>query len=126
MLQKVVYHYCFSSSSPATSPCSFYSSSFSFVVVVVQLLSHVQLFEIPWTAARQASLSFNVSRSLLKLMSIESIMPSNLSSSVIPFSFCLQSFPALGSFQMSQFFTPGGQSIEVSTSASVLAMNIQD
>ena len=76
MLQKVVYHYCFSSSSPATSPCSFYSSSFSFVVVV-QLLSHVQLFETPWTAACQASLSFTVSQSLFKLMSIELMMPYN-------------------------------------------------
>ena len=49
-----------------------------------------------------------------------------ISSSVIPFSFCLQSFTASGSFPMSQFFAPGGQSIEVSASASVLAMNIQD
>ena len=49
-----------------------------------------------------------------------------ISSSVIPFSSCLQSFPASGSFQMSQFFTSGGQCIEVSASASVLPMNIQD
>ena len=49
-----------------------------------------------------------------------------ISSSVIPFSYCLQSFPASGSFQMSQFFTSGGQSIGVSASASVLPMNIQD
>ena len=49
-----------------------------------------------------------------------------ISSSVIPFSSRLQSFPALGSFQMSQFFTLGGQSIGVSASASVLPMNIQD
>ena len=48
-----------------------------------------------------------------------------ISSSVVPF-FCLQSFPVSGSFQMSQFFTSGGQSIEVSASASVLPMNIQD
>ena len=48
-----------------------------------------------------------------------------ISSSVVPFS-CLQSFPALGSFQMSQFFTSGGQSIGVSASASVLLMNIQN
>ena len=45
--------------------------------VVVQSLSHVQLFSSPWTAAHQASLSFTVSQSLLKLMSIESVMPSN-------------------------------------------------
>ena len=49
-----------------------------------------------------------------------------ISSSVIPFSSCLQSFPALGSFQMSQFFASGGQSIGVPASASVLAMNNQD
>ena len=48
-----------------------------------------------------------------------------ISSSVIPFSSRLQSFPASGSFQMSQFFTSGGQSIGVSASASVLPMNIQ-
>ena len=49
-----------------------------------------------------------------------------ISSSVVPFSSCLQSFPESGSFQMSQFFTSGGQSTGVSTSASVLPMNIQD
>ena len=43
----------------------------------VQLLSHVQLFVTPWTAARQASLSITKSRNLLRLMSIESVMPSN-------------------------------------------------
>ena len=48
-----------------------------------------------------------------------------ISSSVVPFS-CLQSFPASGSFQMSRFFTSGGQSIGVSASASALPMNIQD
>ena len=45
--------------------------------IVVQLLSHVQIFTTPWTAALQASLSFIVSQSILKLMSIESMMPSN-------------------------------------------------
>ena len=49
-----------------------------------------------------------------------------ISSSVVPISSCLQSFPASGSFQMSQFFASGGQSIGVSASASVLPMNIQD
>ena len=49
-----------------------------------------------------------------------------ISSSVIPFSSHLQSFPASGSFQMSQFFPSGGQSIRASASASVLPMNIQD
>ena len=49
-----------------------------------------------------------------------------ISSSVVPFSSCLQSFPASGSFLMSQFFPSGGQSIGASALASVLPMNIQD
>ena len=49
-----------------------------------------------------------------------------ISSSVIPFSSCLHSFPASGSFPVSQFFTSGGQSIGISASASVLPMNTQD
>ena len=53
---------------------SFYLEQF---LVVVQLLSHVHHFVAPWTAACQASLSFTISQSLLKLMSIESVMPSN-------------------------------------------------
>ena len=94
--------------------------------VQFKLLSRVQLFVTPWTAARQVSLSITNSQSFLKLMSIESMMPSSISSSVIPFSSCLQSFPASGSFPVSQFFTSGGQSIGVSASASILPMNIQD
>ena len=50
----------------------------------------------------------------------------NISSSVVPFSSCLQSFPASGSFQMSQFFASGGQKIGVEASTSVLPVNIQD
>ena len=96
------------------------------IVAVVLLLSHVRLFATPWTAAHQASLSITNSQSLLKFMSIESVMPSNHLSSVIPFSSRLQSFPASGSFQMSQFFASGGQSIGVSASTSILPMNIQD
>ena len=49
-----------------------------------------------------------------------------ISSSVVPFSSCFRSLPALGSFPMSEFFSSGGQSIGVSASASVLPMNIQD
>ena len=73
----------------------------------------------------QASLFITNSQSLPKLMCIESVMPSTISSSVIPFS-CPQSFPASGSFPMSQFFASGGQSIGVSASASVLPKNTQD
>ena len=92
----------------------------------VQSLTHVQLFATPWTAAHQASLSITNSRSLLKLMSIESVMPPNHLILVIPFSSCLQSFPASGYFPVSLFFASGGQSIGVSASASVRPMNIQD
>ena len=91
----------------------------------VQSLSAVRLFVTPWTAALQASLSITDSQSLLKLMSIESAMPSTISSSV-PFSSCSQSFPAPGSFQMSQLLASGCQSIGVSASKSVLPMNTQD
>ena len=91
----------------------------------VQLLSRVRFFVTPWTAACQASLSVTNSWSLLKLMSIELVMPPTISSSVVPFSSCLQSFPASGSFPKSQF-SSGGQSIGASASASVLPMSIQD
>ena len=62
---------------------------------------------------------------LLKLMSVESVMPSNHLILCQPLSFCLQSFPASGSFLMSRLLASGGQSIGVSASASVLQMNIQ-
>ena len=88
----------------------------------VQSLSRVQLFANPWTTACQASLSITNSQSLLKLMSIESVMPSN---HLILYSSCLQSFPASRSFQVSQFLTSGSQSIGTSVSPSVLPMNIQ-
>ena len=91
----------------------------------VQSLSHVWLFETPWTAACQVSLSITNSWSLPKLLSIDLVMPSNhlilcrplLLASIIS---------STGSFPMSQLFASGGQSIGVSPSASVLPMNIQD
>ena len=86
----------------------------------------VWLFAIPWTAARQAFLSFTISQSLFKLMSIESVMPFKYPSLSPPFFTCQKSFPASGSFPMSQLFTSGGQSIGASGSASILPMNIQD
>jgi len=89
------------------------------------LLRPVQLFATPWTAACQASLSFTISWSLLKFMSIESVKLSNHLILCFPFSFCLQSFPASVSFQMSQLFTSGSQSIGASASASVFPINIQ-
>ena len=116
-------------------PCPFHvaaalplpdSLSSSVPVVVVQLLSHIQFFAIPWTAAHQASLFFTNSWSSHKLMSMESEMPSNhliLCNPLLPQS---PIFPASGSFQMSWLFASGGQSIGASASTSVLPMNIQD
>ena len=92
----------------------------------VQSRSHGRFFATPRTAACQASLSTTSSQSLLKLMSIESVMPSTISFCVGPLSSCFQSFPASESFQMSQFFTLSGESIGSLALASVLPMNIQD
>ena len=92
----------------------------------VQSLCCVWLFVTPWIAARQASLSITNSRSLLKPMSIELGCHPTISSSVISFSSCPQSFPASGSFPMSQLFAWGGWNTGVSASTSVLPMNDQD
>ena len=76
-----------------------------------------------------STLGFPVHHQLLELTQThvhrvsDAIQPSH---PVIPFSSCLQSFPASGSFPMSQFFAAGGQSIGISASASVLPTNIQD
>ena len=96
-----------------------------FLICSVQSLSCVRLFVTPWTAACQASLSIINSQNLLKFMSIESVMPSNhlILSSPSPPTFSLSQHQ---SFQMSQFFASGGQSIGLSASASVPPMNIQD
>ena len=71
------------------------------VTVAVQSLSHVQLFVTPWITAHQAPLSSNISQSLLKLMSTESMMLSNHLILCHSLLFCFQSFPASGSFPMS-------------------------
>ena len=88
-------------------------------------VSHVPLFGTPWTVAHQAFLSFTISWSLLKLMSIELVMPSN---HLILFRSLLllpSIFPSIRVFPMSRLFASGGQSTGVSTSASVLPMNVQ-
>ena len=79
----------------------------------------------PWTASHQSSLSFTKSRSLHKLMSIESVMLSNKLFPCHPIHFCLQSFPASGSFPISQHYASSDQSIKASASAPVLQMSIQ-
>ena len=94
-------------------------------LLVVQSLSTVWLLETTRTTVHQASLSFTISGSSLKLMSIELVMSSNHCVLCFPFSSCLQSFPASGSFPTTQLFASGGQRIGNSTSASVHLMNIQ-
>ena len=96
------------------------------IISSVQLLSHVQLFVTSWTEGCQVYLSITNSRSLLKLRSIESVMASNHLILCHPLILLPSIFNSIRVFSMSQFFTPGGQSIGVSASASVPPMNIQD
>ena len=91
--------------------------------VVVQSLSRVRLFATPWTAAHQVSLSFTISRVCSNSNPLSRWWCPIISSSVIPFSSCPQSYPAWVSFPMSWLFASGDQS--VGASASVLPMNIQ-
>ena len=80
----------------------------SIVAVLVQWLSHVRLFATPWTAACQGSLSFSISWSLLRLMSIESVMPSNHLILCRPLLLLPSTFPSIRVFPMSRLFTSGG------------------
>ena len=96
------------------------------LAVAVQSLSRVRLFETPWPAACQASQTFTISQSLLKLMSIESVMPSSHLILCRPLILLPQSLPASGSFPMGQLFASGGPSTGVSASTSLLPMNTQD
>ena len=91
----------------------------------VQSLSRVQLFVTPLPHTRLPCPSPNP-RTYSNSCPLSRWCHLTISSSVIPFSSCLQSFPASGSFPVSQFFTSGEQSIGVSASASVLPMNVQD
>ena len=92
----------------------------------VQLLSHVQLFATQWTAARQASLSITNSRSLPKLMSIESVTPSNHLILCRPLLLLPSIFPSIRVFSNESVLHFRWPSLVVSVSASVLPMNIQD
>ena len=80
----------------------------------------------PWITASQASLSITNSQSLLKLMPIESVMPSSHLILCHPLLLLPQALQATGSFPMSQLFAWGGQSIGVSASVSALPINTQD
>ena len=101
-------------------------SSREFHFSSVQLLSRVQIFTTPWIAACQDSLSITNSRSLPKLMPIESVMPSSNLFLCRPLLLLPPFLPASGSFPMSWLFAWGGQSIGASASASILPVNTQD
>ena len=88
--------------------------------------THSCLFVTPRTAVCQASLSITNSQSLLKLMCMESLMPSNHLILYHPLLLLPSIFPSIRSFPMSCLFSSGGQSIGLSASASVLPKNIQD
>ena len=96
-------------------------------LISVQSLSHVWLFATTWTVAHQASLPITNYWSMLKLMSIESVMPSNHLILCHPLLLLPSIFPRIRVFfPVSHLFTSHGQNIGVSTSASVLSMTIQD
>ena len=94
--------------------------------IVFQLLSCVQLFMTLWTILHQASLPSPSPRACSNSCPSSWWCHPTISSSVVPFSSCLQFLPASGSFLLSQLFASGGQSIGASASASVLPMNIQN
>ena len=92
----------------------------------VQSLSRVWLFVTPWTAARRLPCPSPTPRAYSNSCPSSQWCYPTISSSVVFFSSCVQSFPASGSFPVSQFFASGGQIIGVSASTSVLPTNIQD
>ena len=92
----------------------------------VQLLSRVRLFATPWMQHTRPPCPSPTARVYSNSCPLSQWCHPTISSSVIAFSSCPQSFPASGFFQMSQFFASGGQNIGVSASASVLPMTIQD
>jgi len=96
-------------------------------LIVVQLLNHVQLFVTPWTAAHKASLSFTISWSLLKLMSIESVMPSNRLILCHPLPFLASVFPSIRVFsnESALHIRSPKYLAGASATSSVLPMNIQ-
>ena len=117
----------------SVSPFNEYSELISFRIdwfdlttLSVQSFSHVSLFATSWTSGLQASLLSPTPRPCSNLCPLNRWCLPTISSSVVPFSSCLLSFPASASFQISRFFASGGQSNGVSASVSVLPMSIQD
>ena len=106
-------------------PCSEWYSPTTVSCVVIQLPSRVRLFVTPWTAHAKflcPSVSLGVCSDSRPLSQWCYLI---ISSSAVPFSFCLQSFPTSGSFLVRWLLALGGQSIGASASATVFSMNIQ-
>ena len=113
------------------SPCSCKESDMTeqLTLFMLLLLSHSVMshsLQHPWTAACQASLSITNSWSLLRLMSIKSVMPSNHLILCHPLLLLPSVFPSIRVFSNESAFVSGGQSIGVAASKSVLPMNTQD
>ena len=100
-------------------------SSHVVVFIVVKLLNRVQLFSTPRLVACQAPLSFTISLVFLNFISTESMRLSDHFILCCTLLFCLHSFPPSRSFPVSCLFTSGAPNIGVSTSATVLLLNIQ-
>ena len=107
---------------PTRKPIIHYMKYYFLSSYSVQSLCHVRLFATPWTAAHQASLSSPTARVHPNPCPLSRWCHPTILSFVVPFSSCPQSFPAWGSFQMSQLFTSGGHSIAISASTSVLPL----
>ena len=95
------------------------------ILLVVQLLSRVQLFEIPWTVPHRSSLSFTISGVCSNSCPLSQWCHPTMWSSVASFSSCPQPSPALGTFSVSRLFATGGQNIGAPVLASVLPVSIQ-
>ena len=122
-----IHHYSvIQSSFTALKNLSSHSSSITTQFSSVQSFSHVHLFATSWTAAHQVSLSMINAWSLFKLMSIETVMPSNHLILFRPLLLLPSIFPSIRAFSSESVLASGGQSMGVSASPSVLPMNIQD
>ena len=107
----------------------FVGTSCYHVVFFIQSLSQVRLFATPWTAAQEALSGFPVLHHFPEFAQTHAHRSQwcypTISSSIVPFSSCLQSFPASGSFPVSRLFASGDRNTATSASASILPMNIQ-
>ena len=110
---------------PVTEICAECYRGKERLAVVIQSLSHVQLCVTPWTVALQAFPSFTISRSLHKLMSIDSMIPSNHLILCHLLLLLLSIFLSIRIFSMSQLFASCGQNIGASVSTLVLLMSVQ-